>query len=235
MITACLRLAALTTAHVRKELKALKRVPKFKYLDCESSTLQSAELRRRPGKNAKKVEKTKKRASYRNWERRTEGKRAQMRVWVPFAVFTDEQCLCVKHMLTHSHMPDKRHDLRDQQGGLWRACVTCTCIQLASRSVPLRAQMPAGFDSFGLISAWFTPGMQTESGLSAQRKINSASVAEKWIFVFSGLQMFAVEPRGATRRWKNGDPGTCFSEMLPFLFFGSTKAMRRCFRCSRSV
>lgn len=62
MITSAARLglAAMTTARVRKELKALKRVPKFKYLDCESSTLQSAELLRRPGKNAKKVEKTKK-------------------------------------------------------------------------------------------------------------------------------------------------------------------------------
>lgn len=193
---ACLWLAALTTAHVRKELKALKRVPKFKYLDCERSTLQSAELLRRPGKNAKKVEKTKKEQVI-GTERGEQ--RGRERVRLPFAVFTDEQCLCVKHMLTHSHMLDKRHDLRDQQGGVWRACVTCMCIQLASRSVPLRAQMPAGFDSFGLISLWFTPGMQTESSLSAQRKSNSASVAEKWIFVFSGLQMFAVEPRGDER------------------------------------
>lgn len=56
----CLRLAALTTARVRKALKALKRVPKFKYLDCESSPLQSTELLPQPGKNAKKAEKGKK-------------------------------------------------------------------------------------------------------------------------------------------------------------------------------
>lgn len=58
-----MRLAAFTTARVRKELKALKRVPKFKYLDCESSVLQSAELLPQPGKNAKKVEKRRKKNS----------------------------------------------------------------------------------------------------------------------------------------------------------------------------
>lgn len=63
--------------------------------------------------------------------------------------------------------------------------------------VPL-FQMPAGFDSFGLISIWFTPGMLTESSLSVQRKLNSASVAEKLIFVFSGLHVFAIQPRGGS-------------------------------------
>lgn len=236
MITAAarLKLAALTTAHVRKELKALKRVPKFKYLDCGSSTLQSAELLRRPGKNAKKVEKTKKRASYRNWERRTEGKRAQMSPTALCSVYRWAVFMCKTYANTLTHAGQKAWPQRPA-----RRCVTCMCdLHVHPAGVSFRASQGPDASWFRfirfnqhLIYTWDANWIQFISAEENQQRFSGREM-NLCLLGPADVCCWASRSHAKMKEWR---PRHMFFRNVAFSFFGSTKAMRRCFRCSRSV
>lgn len=161
--------------------------------------------------------KKKKRASYRN----REGNRAQTRVRLPFAVFTDEQCLCVKHMLTHT---SRTKGMTSETGGevcdapAWPVCTSSWC------AVPCSVVPDASWFRFirfnqHLIYTWDANGIQFISAEETQQRFSGREIN---LCLFGPARVCHSAARRLVlmlQRWKNGGWGTCFLKCCIYLFF----------------